>query len=32
MANDAEYQAEVHQILVEFAQADAETLRPEPAV
>ena len=27
MAEDPEYQAEVHQILAEFAQADAETLR-----
>ena len=29
MADDAEYQRDVHQILGEFAQADWETLREE---
>ena len=30
MAEDVEYQRDVHQILGEFAQADWETLREEP--
>jgi len=30
MANDVDYQRDVHQILQEFAQADSETLHEEP--
>ena len=30
MADDADYQKDVHQILGEFAQADRETLHEEP--
>jgi len=30
MANDIDYQRDVHQILQEFAQADCETLHEEP--
>jgi len=30
MADDVDYQRDVHQILGEFAQADWETLREEP--
>jgi hypothetical protein len=30
MADDVEYQREVHQILGEFAQADWESLQEEP--
>jgi hypothetical protein len=30
MADDADYQRDVHQILGEFAQADRETLHEEP--
>jgi hypothetical protein len=30
MADDVEYQRDVHQILGEFAQADGETLQEEP--